>query len=409
MEAVIAAIAIVSLVIGIGIGWWVRSQSAAGEDPEKIARMEAELQTARESEIVSRTTLQNLEPKFEEEKKRLEEIRKEMENAFKAMAADIANANSDTFLKRAGEQFKSLKESSEQDLDEKKKLIDKSLSGMNEKLEFIHRQSTELKSSIDTSQKTTETLSEHTARLREILSSSQQRGQWGERMVADILQFVGLMENVNYVKQGQVESGQRPDYTFLLPKEKKLNMDVKFPLAHYEHYLSADNDEARKQAKEAFLKAVKHHVKSVCGREYINPAEGTLEYVMVFIPNESIYGFINREGADLVDEALRNHVLLCSPLTLYAVLSLIHQAARNFTMNERASEVMALVSEFRNQWDKYVGQMEKLGNRIDGLTGDFQALTTTRTRALEKPLDRIENISLAVSDNVAGNATALPE
>ncbi len=64
-----AAIAILSLVIGIGIGWWVRSQSAAGKDPgdpEKIARLEAELQTARESEIVSRTTLRNLENKYEE-------------------------------------------------------------------------------------------------------------------------------------------------------------------------------------------------------------------------------------------------------------------------------------------------------------------------------------------------------
>ena len=73
---------------------------------------------------------------------------------------------------------------------------------------------------------------------------------------------------------------------------------------------------------------------------------------MLFIPNESIYGFINREDTELVDFALENSVLLCSPLTLYAVLSLIHQATRNFIMNERASEVMLLVSQFRRQWIK---------------------------------------------------------
>ena len=215
-----AAIAIISLIAGIGVGWWFRSKSSSGGDPETVARLEGELRAARESEVAARTNLENLQTQFEAEKKRLEEIRQEMENAFKAMAADIAHRNSETFLKQAGEQFKFLKESSEKDLDEKKKLIDKSLSGMNDKLEFIHKQSTELKSSIDTSQKTTEALSENTARLREILSSSQQRGQWGERMVEDILRFVGLMEKVHYTKQSAVESGQRPDYTFMLPQEK---------------------------------------------------------------------------------------------------------------------------------------------------------------------------------------------
>ena len=394
-----AAIAVFSLIVGIGIGWWFRTKSTASINPEQVAQLQDELRTARETEAVTRTNLENERRKFEEEKKRLEEIRATMENSFKAMAGEIANRNSETFLKQANEQFRSLKESSEKDLEEKKKLIDKSLIGMNEKLDNIHKQSTELKSSIDTSQKTTETLSENTARLREILSSSQKRGQWGERMVVDILQFVGLMENVNYTKQSQVESGQRPDFTFILPQEKKLNMDVKFPLVHYENYLVAESEEAQAQEKTAFLRDVKNHIKSVCGREYINAAEGTLDYVMLFIPNESIYGFINREDAELVDYALRNHVLLCSPLTLYAVLSMIHQAARNFTMNERASEVMLLVGQFLSQWKKYVEQMDKLGNRIEGLTKDFQTLTTTRTRALERPLDKIENISLPAPDD----------
>ena len=66
----------------------------------------------------------------------------------------------------------------------------------------------------------------------------------------------------------------------------------------------------------------------------------------------------------------------------------------HFIMNERASEVMGLVGQFRNQWKKYVEQMDKMGRRIDSLTGDFQELVTTRTRQLEKPLDKIENISI---------------
>ena len=144
-----AIIAITSLITGMGIGWLIHSRLELGNNPEKISSLEKELRSTRESEIVSRANFENLQQKFDEEKKRLEEIRKEMENSFKAMAADIANNNSETFLKQANQQFKSLKESSEKDLDEKKKMIDKSLVGMNEKLESLHKQSTELKSSID--------------------------------------------------------------------------------------------------------------------------------------------------------------------------------------------------------------------------------------------------------------------
>ena len=217
-----AIVAIISLLVGIGVGWWFHSKSVPAGEAGKISRLEGELQSARQAEVAASTNLVNAQNKFEEEKKRLEEIRAGLENTFKAMAADIANTNAATFLKQANVQFKSLKESSEKDLEGKKKLIDKSLSGMNEKLEFIHKQSTALKSSIDTNQKTTEVLSENTTRLREILSSSQKRGQWGERMVGDILQLIGLKEKLNYTKQSQVESGQRPDFTFLLPQEEKV-------------------------------------------------------------------------------------------------------------------------------------------------------------------------------------------
>ena len=331
-----------------------------------------------------------------------------MENTFKAMAGDIAASNTRVFLEQATEKFRSLTDASEKQLDGKKELIDKTLRGMSEHLDSLRRQSVELKTSIDQGRDATNMLSTHTAHLREILSSSQKRGQWGERMVTDILQVIGLLEGKNYTRQSAVESGRRPDFTFILPRGKKLNMDVKFPLDNYERYIAAAESEdggAGEQAKLAFMRDVKNHISSVSGREYINPAEGTLDYVMLFIPNESIYGFINSEDSKLVDFALSKRVLLCSPLTLYAVLSLIHQATRNFIMNERASEVMDLVAQFRAQWEKYSEQMDKLGRRIEGLSGDYRELVNTRARALQRPLDKIENAALAQED-IAEDAIA---
>jgi DNA recombination protein RmuC len=388
-------ITITTLICGILIGWFLKSKSI----PEKIDNtselesLKSKLIESEKREIVANTNFDNLSARFKEEKDRMEIVKKEMENSFKALASDIAKGNSDEFLKMAEEKFKSLKESSESDLNEKKKLIDQNLENMGQKLDSITRQSTEIKTSLEESKSETEKLRDTTSKLREILSSSQKRGQWGERMVEDILQFIGLVEHINYKKQSMVNSGEKPDYTFLLPKEKVLNMDVKFPLAHYEKYVVSENKVEMESEKKTFLNDVKTHIKAIVSREYIDTSAGTLDYVMMFIPNESIYVFINQEKPELINFALENRVLLCSPLTLYAVLSLIHQATRNFAMEEKTTEVLKLLESFNTQWKKYVEQMEKLGRSIDSVRGNYEDLTTTRTRQLQKPLNKIEELS----------------
>ncbi len=394
-------IAVIGLLIGLVTGWMMRSRSVTNLSRE-LSELREQLAEAQSSAAALSARNEEIQQRIADEKARLKEVRGEMENAFKAFAGEALKDSSDQFLKMAAEKFKSLTEKADQHLTEKKKLIDQNLSEMDKKLKGIADQSIELKGSLQENRLETEKLRKTAASLHEVLSSSQKRGQWGERMVEDILQFIGLVENINYQKQSQVESGQRPDYTFKLPKEKVLNMDVKFPLAHYENYISAEDDFHRNEEKKTFLQDVKKHIKTVAGRTYINPAEGTLDYVMLFIPNESIYGFINKEDPELINYAMRNKVLLCSPLTLYAVLSLIHQATRNFAMEERAAEVMNLVDAFRKQWGMYVAAMDKLGNSIDSARRNYETLVTTRKRQLEKPLDKIQELS-------QGHQPVLPE
>ncbi|MAJ44999.1 MAG: recombinase RmuC [Candidatus Marinimicrobia bacterium] len=390
---------IIALLIGIAVGWILKKNSipVISDNSNEIKNLNERLLASEKRESVANTKVDEIKKRFEEEKNRIEKVQLVMGDTFKALASDIAKGNSEEFLKMAGDKFNSLKESSEKQLDEKKKLIDQNLEGMNLKLENISKQSTELKISLEKNKSETEKLRDTTGKLREILSSSQKRGQWGERMVEDILQFVGLVEHINYKKQVIVESGEKPDYTFFLPKEKVLNMDVKFPLDHYERFIDSNNDFEMETEKNAFLKDVKNHIKSVASRTYIDTTSGTLDYVMLFIPNESIYGFINKENPDLINFALENRVLLCSPLTLYAVLSLIHQATRNFAMEEQAEEVLKLLEAFRIQWEKYVEKMETLGRSIESTKKNYDQLTSTRTNQLQKTLKNIEFLNQSKS------------
>jgi len=317
----------------------------------------------------------------------------ELKDAFSSLSREALDKNQQSFLALARSQFENLTKSSGQQLDEKKKLIDSTIKDMKSHLENLAKQTTELKGQMENSQQGISRLTDTTSKLRQILSSSQARGQWGERMVEDILNFIGLIEGVNYKKQSQ-EGTDRPDYTFYLPQSKHVNMDVKFPLSHYENYLSAENDTEINSEKKQFLNDVRNHIKAIAKRSYIDPEGGTVDYVLMFIPNESIYTFLNQEDQGLIDFSLENKIILCSPITLYAVLSLIRQAVSNFATEKQAGEMQKLIGIFTKQWELFVSKMDGLGTTISTLQNKYEELHTTRVRQLEKPVDKINELRL---------------
>ncbi len=321
-----------------------------------------------------------------------DQLDKRFKDTFAALSNQALKISSDQFLQLAEEKFKALSKESDQQLESKKKLIDANLQEIGTALKDLVDKSTKLEEGLASSKEQTEQLRSTTDGLRQVLSSSQARGKWGERMVEDILQILGLEEGLNYQTQVTLKSGSRPDFTFLLPKSKKINLDVKFPIDQYEYYIEAESESDAQQAKRQFLADVKNHIKDVAGRGYVSPADGTVDYAMVFIPNEAIYGFIHQNDADLLDYALEQRIILCSPITLYAVLSLVRQAVRNFAMEEKAGEIFKLLELFQKQWTKYTGQMDKLGRSLESAHRDYQELVTTRSRQLDKPLDKIQEL-----------------
>jgi len=362
----------------------------------QLEKSEAELneqralnQELRESNTAITTRLDESRDRLEEEKKRLHEMKEQLQDSFKSLSQDVLRESQKEFLQLADEKFKDQSKQNDAQLSEKEKLIQKSLESMDGRLQDIAKRSTELKTELETSKDETLRLRSTTETLQNLLASSQKRGQWGERLVEDILQYVGLQENINYTKQSTMDEGQRPDYTFKLPKSREINMDVKFPLAHYENYLQTNDEKVQEMEKKAFLQDVRKHLNAISKREYIDTARGTVDYAMMFIPNESIYGFINQEDPDIIGEALSKKIMLCSPITLYAVLSLLNQATANFMMEQQASDIMNEVAKFQQQWEKFTDVMQKTEKNLDIAMRQFQTLMTTRSRGLERPVNRI--------------------
>lgn len=243
--------------------------------------------------------------------------------------------------------------------------------------------------------KAVEALTRRTDNLNEILSSSQKRGQWGERVVEDMLRAVGFIEGVNYAKQDVNSVGGRPDYKFLMPPSRVLFMDVKFPLDRYAEHFNADNDALRQQAKTEFVKAVKGHIDALAKRDYVlNAKEEALDYVLMFLPNESISGFVHEADPAMIDYALTKKVVMCSPLALYSFLSVIRQATDSFHTEQTAASIMQQIAKFNKEWQNYVKAVDDVKDQFGKLTDKIDSIGTdgTRFKKLNVPIRAMEQL-----------------
>ncbi len=237
-----------------------------------------------------------------------------------------------------------------------------------------------------------ETLNTTASELKRVLSSGQARGQWGERMAEDILQLHGFVEGIQYRKQLTIEPG-RPDYTFNLPGETKLYMDVKFPLDNYSLFVSAETDPERDAARKQFLTDVKNHVKGLASRSYSeSSSDTTIDFVLLFVPNEAVYKFIHEEDSSIINDALNKKLVICSPITLYAVLGVINQATKSFEIEKSAQELMVLLGKFESEWKKFVEQMAKVGKNLDTAKTSFGDLEGVRQRKLDDAMNKVQDL-----------------
>ena len=238
-------------------------------------------------------------------------------------------------------------------------------------------------------------LSKRTENLNDVLSSSQARGQWGERLAEDMLRKAGFIEGINYEKQEIINGGGKPDYTFKMPPDRVLYMDVKFPLDKYAEYINAESDALKAQARLAFLAAVKGHVDTLAKRDYVDKSnDNTIDYVLMFVPNESISGFVHEASPSLIDDALDRKVVLCSPLTLYAFLVVIRQAADSFHTEQTAATIMQRVNQFAKQFDEYTGAVDQVSKSFGKLQNEIDSIATggTRFKKLNVPVREIEKL-----------------
>ena len=270
------------------------------------------------------------------------------------------------------------------DLENKKSVINdlvqrilKELGESNKNLEHAERERIgsfrSLKKEVEVQSQITKDLSTTTEGLKRVLSNNQLRGGFGEQIAEDLLKMAGFVRGIDYeFNKEQAESRTRPDFCVFLPDGTRINVDSKFPYNNLQRAVETEDKESKERHLKHFERDIKEKIRQATGRDYINPESRTVDFVIMFIPNEMIFSYIYDKMHEVWVDAMRQKVILAGPFSFTAILRMVRQAHDNFRYQKNVYQIVQHIKNFEKEFAKFSEEFEKIGSRIESLSDQYQ-------------------------------------
>lgn len=295
-----------------------------------------------------------------------------------------AKSSSEQMLSQMQMQFENLtnkifKETSEDFSSKNKEKLEEFFAKFKERIEDFEKRTeynlkteTEKLTQFDTNIKTFieegNKISHYTTSLVNVMKSdNRKQGNWGEIVLARVLESSGLREGEEYFLQKGFDE-KRPDATIILPEKRYVCIDAKTSLSSWEAYVNSESEEEKEFNLKEFIESTKAHIVGLSARNY-SAGEGSPDYVLMFIPIESCYSLLFCDDNKLWDIAWKNKVMPVSPSTLLATLKIINQFHTVSRQNKNAVEISRLSSKMLSKF------AEMLKNILDARKDLVLALT----------------------------------
>jgi len=268
--------------------------------------------------------------------------------------------------------LKSILESSSKEEDEEEYMSE---SDLEKKFSDIGSSITALEAALKTAMGSTR--DDVTKTLKEfelIFKSSQERGNLGEYRIEQLLSDLGLIEGTHWkAKQKHKDHGTIPDYTFYFPDGVFVNLDSKFPLEHYKNMFNEGISEVDKnEEKKKFRVDVKARINELKKPGYIDVSNGSVDFVLLLLPSDSVLNFVRKEFESLDNNAKENHIFIIGLNELYAILSMLDRAIKNFEANEKQSEIVENFHKASGILEDIQDNFGKEKDRIDLMSRKFK-------------------------------------
>ena len=202
-----------------------------------------------------------------------------------------------------------------------------------------------LKSSLESVALGQQALQKETRTLVNALRRPEVRGQWGEMTLRRLAELAGMVEHCDFNEQVHVrgEDGNlRPDMIVHMPDGRDLVVDVKTPLDAYLEAVDATSDEARAVALRRHAQAVAERVRQLGAKSYWSQFEKSPDFVMLFIPGDQFLSAALAETPNLLEDAIRQDVIIATPTSFVALLKAVAYGWRQTALAQNAETIRTL-------------------------------------------------------------------
>jgi DNA recombination protein RmuC len=340
-------VVLVFLLLAVGFAAYQFSEARRWRSSSDSLNVDLDLarKSAVEAEVKSRLLLQSQE---------------QLEQKFRALAAEALQNNSQLFLDRSRDQFQHLVEPVNQTLkrfEEQVREIEKTRVGAYSEITTQVKALTEMQ----------ERVRQSTDQLKTALRSPVQRGRWGEMQLRRVVELAGMLQYSDFAEQKTLfgEQNQRPDLIVRLPNNCHVVVDSKVSLEAYLRAIEAEHEPDRLRHMKDHASQVRTHVKALGEKAYWQRLPASPEFVIAFLPLESLYSAALEHDPALMDFGVEKRVLLATPGTLITLLLTISHGWRQHAIAENLDQIRATGQELYTRLLTMAGHFSKLGSAIE--------------------------------------------
>lgn len=361
-------IAGLSAALGLLLGWLLthmRAQRRIVGLREEQARLHTRLELERRV--------------MQERSKAFEQARAQLAETFSSLSSQALKHNNEEFLKLARENLKQFQVRAEGDLTQREKAIENMVKPIREALEKTEVQIREIEKERKEAYGSLSRHLEHMAQLQENLQGETRnlvqalrrpevRGQWGELTLKRLAELAGMVEYCDFFEQEQVQTAEgalRPDMIVRMPDRREIVVDVKTPLDAYLTAIEASDDATRRQELLRHARNVQGRVRELASKAYWGQFKSAPDFVVLFIPGEQFLGAALEADRTLLEEALRQRVILATPTSFVALLRAVAFGWRQTQLAENAERIRELGEEMYGRLAAFGEHLGRLGKSLE--------------------------------------------
>ncbi|HXR03644.1 MAG TPA: DNA recombination protein RmuC [Verrucomicrobiae bacterium] len=412
----------IAALAGFIIGWLIGRARGGGSDSrlenelrQQIAQRETELAqlrgqlteagNARAAAEASRAAAEKL---ASDQRALQEKALADLRDTFKALSAEALKQNAPEFLRLAEQSFGKLQEAAKGDLAQRQESIKTLVEPLKQQLETYQKRLRDaettqadtlgkVKEQLEKLALSNQSLAQETQQFRMVLHSNQARGRWGEETLRRVVEAAGMSAHCDFTEQ--TSSGEnRPDLIVRLPGDRLIIVDAKVPDFDFLNALESADPVKRAESLATHAAKLKATIKALADRDYPRQFPNALDYVVLFVPAESLFSAALEGDHDLIVWAAEKRILLATPASLIALLRSVSVSWQQHAQTQNAQKIAEAAQEFYARVVKFTEHFEKIRaglDRANSAFNDAAASFQTRVRPAGERLVELGGASSA--------------